>query len=117
MSEIKKTIFLTPNLNYDQEIKKGIKESKIKFFKQYNYDIDPTKLTKQIEKIIANPSECDYNLWKFMDMLVKSIGILGHVIKITGNLCTRYQNPITFTHFPFRCFRRFTLGRAQPKVG
>ena len=51
MSEIKKTIFLTPNLNYDQEIKKGIKESKIKFFKQYNYDIDPTILTKQIEKI------------------------------------------------------------------
>ncbi len=50
-SEIKKTIFLIPNLNYDQEIKKGIKESRIKFFKQYNYDIDPTKLTKQIEKI------------------------------------------------------------------
>ncbi len=51
MSEIKKTIFLIPNLNYDLEIKKAIKESKIKFFKQYNYDIDPTKLTKQIEKI------------------------------------------------------------------
>ena len=50
-SEIKKTIFLIPNLNYDSEIKKGIKESKIKFFKKYNYDIDPTKLTKQIEKI------------------------------------------------------------------
>jgi len=50
-SEIKKTIFLIPSLNYDLEIKKGIKESKIKFFKQYNYDIDPTKLTKQIEKI------------------------------------------------------------------
>ena len=50
-NEIKKTIFLIPNLNYDLEIKKGIKESKIKFFKQYNYDIDPTKLTKQIEKI------------------------------------------------------------------
>ena len=35
-SEIKKTIFLIPNLDYDLEIKKGIKESKIKFFKQYN---------------------------------------------------------------------------------
>ena len=31
-NEIKKTIFLIPNLNYDLEIKKGIKESKIKFF-------------------------------------------------------------------------------------
>ena len=50
-SDIKKPIFLIPNLNYDLEIKKGIKESKIKFFKKYNYDIDPTKLTKQIEKI------------------------------------------------------------------
>ncbi|MDC3068407.1 ABC transporter substrate-binding protein [Candidatus Pelagibacter sp.] len=50
-NEIKKTIFLIPNLNYDQEIQKGIKESKIKFYKKYNYDIDPTKLTKQIEKI------------------------------------------------------------------
>jgi len=50
-NEIKKTIFLIPNLNYNLEIKSGIKESKIKFFKKYNYDIDPTKLTKQIEKI------------------------------------------------------------------
>ena len=50
-SEIKKTIFLIPNLNYDLEINKGIKDSKVKFFKQYKYDIDPTKLTKQIEEI------------------------------------------------------------------
>ena len=50
-NDIRKTIFLIPNLNYNLEIKKGIKESKIKFFKQYSYDIDPTKLTKQIEKI------------------------------------------------------------------
>ena len=50
-NEIKKTIFLIPNLNYDLEIKNGIKESKIKFLRKYNYDIDPTKLTKQIEKI------------------------------------------------------------------
>ena len=48
---INKTIFLTPNLNYDLEIKKGIKESRIKSFKQYFYDIEPTKLTKQIEEI------------------------------------------------------------------
>ena len=50
-NEIHKTIFLTPNLDYDLEIKKGIKESKIKKLKQYFYDIEPTKLTKQIEKI------------------------------------------------------------------
>ena len=50
-NEIHKTIFLTPNLDYDLEIKKGIKETKIKKLKQYFYDIEPTKLTKQIEKI------------------------------------------------------------------
>ena len=50
-SEIKRSIFLIPNLNYDLEIKKGIKNSKIKIFKEYYYDIEPTKLTKQIEKI------------------------------------------------------------------
>ncbi len=51
LNEIKKTIILIPNLNYDLEIKQGIKDSKIKTFKQYYYDIEPTKLTKQIEKI------------------------------------------------------------------
>jgi hypothetical protein len=51
LNEIKRSIFLTPNLNYDLEIKKGIKNSKIQIFKEYHYDIKPTKLTKQIEKI------------------------------------------------------------------
>ena len=51
LNDIKKTIFLIPNLNYDLEIKKGIKNSKLKYFKKYDYDIEPTKLTKQIEKI------------------------------------------------------------------
>jgi len=51
LNEIKKSVILIPNLNYDLEIKQGIKKSKIKTFKQYYYDIDPTKLTKQIEKI------------------------------------------------------------------
>ena len=49
--KIKKSIFLIPNLNYDLEIKQGIKKSKIKTFKKFYYDIEPTKLTKQIEKI------------------------------------------------------------------
>ena len=51
LNEIKKSIFLIPNSNYDMEIKKGIKSSKIKTFKQYYYDNEPTKLTQQIEKI------------------------------------------------------------------
>ncbi len=51
LSEVKKTILLTPNLDYKNEIKKAIKQSKIKISKQYTYDTEPTKLTKQIEKI------------------------------------------------------------------
>ncbi len=50
-NDIKKTIFLTPKLNYESEIKKAIKQSKFKITKHYIYDTDPTKLTKQIEKI------------------------------------------------------------------
>ena len=51
INKIKKTIILTPKLDYDVEIKKAIKLSKIKSSKHYIYDTEPTKLTKQIEKI------------------------------------------------------------------
>ncbi|MDA9956426.1 ABC transporter substrate-binding protein [Candidatus Pelagibacter sp.] len=51
LNKIKKTIFLTPDLNYKNEIKKAISVSKIKIIKNYTYDTDPTKLTQQIEKI------------------------------------------------------------------
>ncbi len=51
LNNIKKTIFLTPMQNYEFEIKKGIKNSKIKIYKKYVYDTKPTKLTKQIEEI------------------------------------------------------------------
>ncbi len=49
--ELNKTIFLTPKLDYENEIKKAIKQSKIKIYKHYIYDTEPTKLTAQIEKI------------------------------------------------------------------
>ena len=50
-NDLKKTIFLVPNKSYKVEIQKAIKNSKIKTFKVHYYDSDPTKLTKQIEKI------------------------------------------------------------------
>jgi len=50
-NKIRKTIFLTPIQNYEFEVKKGIKESRIKIFKNYDYSTEPTKLTKQIEEI------------------------------------------------------------------
>ena len=50
-NEIKKTIFLTPDLDYKEEIKRAINKSKIKVHKHYVYNTEPTKLTKQIEDI------------------------------------------------------------------
>ena len=51
LKEVKKTIFLTPDVDYLYEIKKAISSSKIKITKDYTYNKNPTKLTNQIEKI------------------------------------------------------------------
>ena len=51
LNEIKKTIFLTPDLDYKNEIKKAISSSRIEIIENYIYNTDPTKLTNQIEKI------------------------------------------------------------------
>ncbi|MDA7473664.1 ABC transporter substrate-binding protein [Candidatus Pelagibacter ubique] len=51
LNEIKKTIFLTPDVSFKNEIEKAISNSKIKILENYIYNTDPTKLTKQIEKI------------------------------------------------------------------
>ena len=50
-NQIKRTIFLTPIQDYEFEVKKGIKSSKIKIYKDFEYNTEPTKLTKQIEEI------------------------------------------------------------------
>ena len=51
LEKIKKTIFLTPDMDFKNEIEVAISRSKIKVKKNYIYDTDPTKLTEQIEKI------------------------------------------------------------------
>ncbi|MDC0436223.1 ABC transporter substrate-binding protein [Candidatus Pelagibacter sp.] len=53
LNDIKKSIFLIPDSNYKNEIKKAISNSKIKITKSYIYDSSPTKLTNQIEKITS----------------------------------------------------------------
>jgi len=50
-NELKKTILLIPNKNYKKEIEKAVKKTKIKTYKIHYYNSDPTKLTKQVEKI------------------------------------------------------------------
>ena len=51
LNKIEKTIFLTPDVSFRDEIEKAISNSKIKILENYIYNTDPTKLTKQIEKI------------------------------------------------------------------
>ena len=51
INNIQKTVFLTPIRDYEFEIKEGMKYSKIKIYKDYEYNTEPTKLTKQIEEI------------------------------------------------------------------
>ena len=51
LNKIKKTIFLTPDVSFRNEIEKAISNSKIKILENYIYNTDPTKLTKQIEKV------------------------------------------------------------------
>ena len=50
-NNVERTIFLTPIREYEFEIKKGMKDSKIETYKEYDYNTDPTKLTKPIDEI------------------------------------------------------------------
>ena len=51
LNKLERTILLTPDLDYKTEIKRAIKKSKLKISKHYIYNIEPTKLTQQIEEI------------------------------------------------------------------
>ena len=53
--EIERSIFLIPNSNYKSEIQNAIKETKIKLKDIFIYDVDPTLLTAQIEKLTRYP--------------------------------------------------------------
>ena len=50
-NDLKKTLVLIPKKDYKEEIEEAIKNSKLKSKKIFYYDTEPTKLTKQIEKI------------------------------------------------------------------
>ena len=50
-NNLTETIFLLPKSDYEDEIRKAIPKTNIKIKKLHIYDNNPTKLTKQIEKI------------------------------------------------------------------
>jgi hypothetical protein len=53
--KIERSIFLIPNSNYKSEIQNAIKKTKIKLKDTFIYDVDPTLLTAQIEKLTRYP--------------------------------------------------------------
>ncbi len=50
-NNLKKTLVLIPKKDFKEEIEQAILKSKIKTKKIFYYDAEPTKLTKQIEKV------------------------------------------------------------------
>ena len=51
INKLEKTLVLIPKKDYKEEIEEAIRKSKIKTKKVFYYDVDPTKLTQQIEKV------------------------------------------------------------------
>ena len=51
LNNLEKTLILIPKKDYKEEIELAIKETKFEAKKVFYYDIEPTKLTKQIEEI------------------------------------------------------------------
>ena len=51
INELEKTLILIPKKDYKKEIEQALKESNFKAKKIFYYDTEPTKLTKQIEKV------------------------------------------------------------------
>ena len=51
INELEKTLILIPKKDYKEEIEQALKETKFKAKKVFYYDTEPTKLTKQIEKV------------------------------------------------------------------
>ena len=50
-NDLNQTLVLIPKKDYKEEIEEAIKNSKLKSKKIFYYDTEPTKLTKQIEKV------------------------------------------------------------------
>ena len=55
LNEIQRTIFLIPKSDYRKEVEQAIKKTKLKLKDKFFYDMDPTLLTSQIEKVTRYP--------------------------------------------------------------
>ena len=72
---LNKTIVLIPRSNFEDELKNALVKSKYKFLDIYSYDVEPGKLTSQIEQITAY-GERKKNLEKIIKFVEMGIEIL-----------------------------------------
>ena len=71
LNEIQRTIFLIPKSDYRKEVEQAIKKTKLKLKDKYFYDMDPTLLTSQIEKV-TRYSERKQNLLNEIERIENS---------------------------------------------
>ena len=55
LNEIERTIILIPKSDYKKEVEQAVTKTKFKLKDKYFYDMDPTLLTAQIEKVTRYP--------------------------------------------------------------
>ncbi len=55
LNEIQRTVILIPKSDYQKEVEQAIKKTKLKLKDKFFYDMDPTLLTSQIEKVTRYP--------------------------------------------------------------
>jgi hypothetical protein len=72
---LNKTIVLVPKTNFEDELRNALVKSKYEFMNIYSYDVEPNKLTSQIQQITAY-SERTKKLEKIIEFVEKGIEIL-----------------------------------------
>jgi len=72
---LNKTIVLVPRLGFEDELRNALIKSKYDFLNIYSYDVEPIKLTSQIEQISAYDKR-KKNLEKIIEFVEKRIEIL-----------------------------------------
>ena len=71
LKKLERTIFLIPKSSYKKEVEFAINKTKFQLKEKFFYDQDPTKLTKQIEKLTRYPQR-KQNLKDEIERLEKS---------------------------------------------
>ncbi len=72
---LNKTIVLIPKSDFEDELRNALVKSKYEFMNIYSYDVEPNKLTSQIQQITAY-SERTKKLEKIIEFVEKGIEIL-----------------------------------------